>query len=376
MLRSTLPGSTRSRAAPCSRSWRAARPTSTAGPRRARRRCSPSRCSTTSPRTTRASGGCCSTCCPTLNPDWVERNPSDLGIALVELLAYEGDRLSYFQDAVANEAYLDTRAHPDLRPPARAADRLPDARRAERLGRRCTSPSTRPARSRAGRRSSRGSRRRCAARSRRPSRCSPRARSPSTPRARPGLARVVAFETATRTAFPGATTRSRSTPGATRSAACPPGHRGVPLRGASRRRRRSARCSRPATTSCSRRPRAALRRCRRRRPAHRQLVLIEAVDAGVTDPLYSDTLAGGRPTARERPADPRCRCCVCAGGAPTRSTSRCASRRGSPDGTLVRNVSVARGNIVLADHGLTTRRDRALRTTSPSTGGCSSRAAR
>jgi hypothetical protein len=45
---------------------------------------------------------------PTLNPDWAERNPSDLGIALLELLAYEGDRLSYYQDAVANEAYLDT----------------------------------------------------------------------------------------------------------------------------------------------------------------------------------------------------------------------------------------------------------------------------
>lgn len=45
---------------------------------------------------------------PQLNPDWLERNPSDLGIALVELLAYAGDYLSYFQDAVANEAYLDT----------------------------------------------------------------------------------------------------------------------------------------------------------------------------------------------------------------------------------------------------------------------------
>ena len=45
---------------------------------------------------------------PQLNPGWIERNPSDLGIALLELLAYEGDNLSYFQDAVANEAYLDT----------------------------------------------------------------------------------------------------------------------------------------------------------------------------------------------------------------------------------------------------------------------------
>ncbi len=45
---------------------------------------------------------------PQLNPSWLERNPADLGIALLELLAYEGDHLSYFQDAVANEAYLDT----------------------------------------------------------------------------------------------------------------------------------------------------------------------------------------------------------------------------------------------------------------------------
>lgn len=45
---------------------------------------------------------------PQRNPEWLERNPADLGIALVELLAYTGDHLSYFQDAVANEAYLDT----------------------------------------------------------------------------------------------------------------------------------------------------------------------------------------------------------------------------------------------------------------------------
>jgi hypothetical protein len=45
---------------------------------------------------------------PQLNPKWVEQSPADLGIALVELLAYAGDQLSYFQDAVSNEAYLDT----------------------------------------------------------------------------------------------------------------------------------------------------------------------------------------------------------------------------------------------------------------------------
>jgi hypothetical protein len=41
-------------------------------------------------------------------PDWQERHVPDLGITLVELLAYTGDYLSYYQDAVATEAYLDT----------------------------------------------------------------------------------------------------------------------------------------------------------------------------------------------------------------------------------------------------------------------------
>ncbi len=42
------------------------------------------------------------------NPTWIERSPADIGMALLELFAYEGDQLSYFQDAVANEIYLDT----------------------------------------------------------------------------------------------------------------------------------------------------------------------------------------------------------------------------------------------------------------------------
>ena len=41
-------------------------------------------------------------------PNWTERNPADLLVALVELLAYSADHLSYFQDAVATEAYLGT----------------------------------------------------------------------------------------------------------------------------------------------------------------------------------------------------------------------------------------------------------------------------
>ena len=41
-------------------------------------------------------------------PDWKERHVPDVGIALVEALAYMGDHLSYYQDAVATEAYIDT----------------------------------------------------------------------------------------------------------------------------------------------------------------------------------------------------------------------------------------------------------------------------
>src|SRR5260370_15910344 len=41
-------------------------------------------------------------------PDWQERHIPDLGIAVVEMLAYVGDYFSYYQDAVATEAYLDT----------------------------------------------------------------------------------------------------------------------------------------------------------------------------------------------------------------------------------------------------------------------------
>ena len=41
-------------------------------------------------------------------PDWQESHVPDVGIMLVELLAYVADRLSYYQDAVATEAYLAT----------------------------------------------------------------------------------------------------------------------------------------------------------------------------------------------------------------------------------------------------------------------------
>jgi hypothetical protein len=41
-------------------------------------------------------------------PEWAENHDPDLGITLVELLSYAVDYLSYYQDAVATEAYLGT----------------------------------------------------------------------------------------------------------------------------------------------------------------------------------------------------------------------------------------------------------------------------
>lgn len=46
------------------------------------------------------------------NPGWQERSPADLGIALVEAIAYAGDYLSYFQDLLAAEGYLDLCRNP------------------------------------------------------------------------------------------------------------------------------------------------------------------------------------------------------------------------------------------------------------------------
>ena len=43
-----------------------------------------------------------------ISPNWKERNSADMGIMLIELLAYLGDHLSYYQDAVGTEAYLGT----------------------------------------------------------------------------------------------------------------------------------------------------------------------------------------------------------------------------------------------------------------------------
>lgn len=47
---------------------------------------------------------------PSRIPGWRERTEADLGMALLELFAFAGDQLSYYQDRVANEAYLGSAA--------------------------------------------------------------------------------------------------------------------------------------------------------------------------------------------------------------------------------------------------------------------------
>lgn len=58
-----------------------------------------------------------------LLPEWTERHEADLGVVLVEALAYVGDHLSYQQDAVASETYVGTaRQRISIRRHARLVD--------------------------------------------------------------------------------------------------------------------------------------------------------------------------------------------------------------------------------------------------------------
>jgi hypothetical protein len=58
-----------------------------------------------------------------LLPAWGGASEADLGVALAELIAYQGDYLSYQQDAIATEAYIETaRSRVSLRRHARLVD--------------------------------------------------------------------------------------------------------------------------------------------------------------------------------------------------------------------------------------------------------------
>src|SRR5437764_10336895 len=45
---------------------------------------------------------------PAKLPEWTDRSEADFGIVLLELTAYIADILSYYQDRIANEAFLST----------------------------------------------------------------------------------------------------------------------------------------------------------------------------------------------------------------------------------------------------------------------------
>jgi hypothetical protein len=58
-----------------------------------------------------------------LAPNWTEKHAADIGVTLIEVLAYVADHLSYQQDAVATEAYLGTaRSRISLRRHAKLVD--------------------------------------------------------------------------------------------------------------------------------------------------------------------------------------------------------------------------------------------------------------
>lgn len=41
-------------------------------------------------------------------PEWTDRSPSDIGMLFIDLFAYMGDVVSYYQDRIASESYLET----------------------------------------------------------------------------------------------------------------------------------------------------------------------------------------------------------------------------------------------------------------------------
>ncbi len=58
-----------------------------------------------------------------LAPRWMERNPADLGISVVEVLAYAADQLSYRHDVIGTEAYIGcARLRTSIRRHARLVD--------------------------------------------------------------------------------------------------------------------------------------------------------------------------------------------------------------------------------------------------------------
>jgi hypothetical protein len=297
---------------------------------------------------------------PQLDPGWVERNPADLGIALVELLAYHGDRLSYFQDAVANEAYLDTvRKRISARRHAHLIDyRMHDGRNAWAAAHVTVSATGQIPRGTALF-----------------TRILAPLRGQGAPpgvvleagritvddlAGSPGLAGVVAFETAHDAELHVENNEIRIhtfgeedccvESGATEAYLyAVPNEQPAPT---------ESTATRPILADGDHLileevlgPRSGL--APDADPRHRQLVRIAGEPEEATDPLYSRKLVGGALQVREqgKAALPLLRVRWRRADAPR--FPLCLSVR-TRDERVLRNVSVARGNVVLADHGLTT----------------------
>jgi len=290
---------------------------------------------------------------PTLNPDWVERNPSDLGMALLELLAYTGDHLSYAQDAVANEAYLDTvRTRISARRHAKLIDyRMHDGRNAwAAVHVTVDGTGTLP----------RGTALYTTITEPLPGQATPPDRlvppgvlTVDLLQQSPAYRDVAAFETAYTQTF-----RTRNNeirihtwgeeecclPAGTTEAWLYTDEAGTAVRPVLAdgdyvilEERIGPRTGAVADAD----------------PAHRRLVRIQGVPEQTEDPLYAAALAAGVPVVRNAgdPALPLLR--ITWRRADALDFPLCLSAR-LRDGTLVREVSVVRGNVVLADHGLTT----------------------
>lgn len=298
---------------------------------------------------------------PELNPTFVERNPADLGIAVIELLAYVGDHLSYLQDAVANEAFLDTVRHRiSARRHARLVDyRMHDGRNAWAwVHLQVTAPGTLDRGTAVLTRIYEALRGQLAA----PGAVLDRALiDAETMETDPALASTVVYEAAHDASFHPSNNEIFVHTWANDECCLAPGTRELFLYHVNQ-----------ATGQASRPPLAAgddllleeVRGPATGHPAdadgeHRQVMRIEGEPEETADPLYRDQLAadteGRRVLLEPNP-----------GGDPPLPLLRVRFRRQDalafpaclsarpPGRDLLRHVTVARGNLVLADQGLTT----------------------
>ncbi|MDQ6851957.1 MAG: putative baseplate assembly protein [Actinomycetota bacterium] len=281
---------------------------------------------------------------PTLDPGWIERSPADLGIALVELLAYTGDRLSYYQDAVAGEAYLESLRHRiSARRHARLIDyRTHDGRNAwTALALSINTPVATVARG-------------TAVMTALPSHVAPADVTVASLQRDPRLREVVVFETAHQPELRSVNNVLRIHTWGDEECCLPAGTTEAYLYAVP-----NATAQRPVLAVGSYLifeevlgPQTGNKADAD--PAHRVLVRLEEVDDTATDPLYSRTLLpSGALSLRGlgQQALPLTR--VRWRRADALTSPLCISAR-LTDHSLVRNISVALGNVILADHGLTT----------------------